>query len=484
MFRRGLAAILVLGAGGAGASAADLDTAPPPEPANISLSPRWEGFTFGAYASGNWSGGQSVSQSWYAPYPSFSSTAPTSFSLGSVGGGVGVQVGYDKQYGQFVYGVMADYGVLADNKTTTGYSGTITWPGVHWHDQPFNGDYSQQLQGLGTARWRLGWAPNNDWLVYGSAGLAIGQTTTSSNLQMANSSYSFNGSRTGAAVGYTIGAGFQYAMGPSWSLGLDGLYYDLGSRDGVATANFITYALPSGAIVPSPQLSYHSDFSGFQLRLTALYQFDGETADAGVFPSSDPNTDVPIAVGIRAGYSTGKTQMTLYNGSGGAQVSRLTYNNADTFTAEPYFNLDIPNWGLYLTGFVGFGQQRNGNLQDEDFPPYISPYSSTNSPLQDGQLEYGVLDVGYNFWQADFYKIGGFLGYTFENDSYNAYDCTQTASNPDVCAGGPAVSGINSNTLTISDQYTWNAARIGISGAVNAARRILRSAATWPGCPM
>src|ERR1700761_844752 len=134
MFRRGLAAILVLGASGAGASAADLDAAPP-EPTNISLSPRWEGFTFGAYASGNWSGGQSVSQSWFAPYPGFSSTAPTNFSLGSVGGGVGVQVGYDKQIGQFVYGIMADYGVLADNKVTSGYSGTITWPGV-WNAQP------------------------------------------------------------------------------------------------------------------------------------------------------------------------------------------------------------------------------------------------------------------------------------------------------------------------------------------------------------
>ncbi len=93
------------------------------------------------------------------------------------------------------------------------------------------------------------------------------------------------------------------------------------------------------------------------------------------------------------------------------------------------------------------------------------PYSSTNSTLSDGQLQYGVLDVGYNWMQTPEYKVGTFIGYTFENDSYNAFGCTQTASNPDICAGGPSMSGVYSNTLALSDQYTWNAARIGVSGS-------------------
>jgi opacity protein-like surface antigen len=458
MLRRGLAAILVLGSGGA-ALAADLDI-PPPAPA-LTLSPRWEGFSFGGYVAGDWSGGQQVTQNWYAPYPLFSSTAPSQLSLGSVGGGIGVQVGYDKQFGQIVTGIMADYGWVGGSKSTNNYSGTITWPGFGWVGQPFNGSYSQQLESLGTARWRIGYAPDNDWLVYADAGAAFGQTSTSSSLNT-NSGFDFSGSRNGPAVGYAVGAGAQYSMGPNWSIGLDGLYYDLGNRDNVAVANFVTYVRSTGVIVPSPQLSSRGDFSGFQLRLTAEYQYDGGTAT--VFPSTDPNTDVPITVAMRAGFSTGKTQMTLDGGSGGGQVSRLTYTDAGSFTAEPYFNMDVPNWGLFVTGFAGFGHQNGGNLQDEDFPPAVATYSSTNSALQDGQLEYGVIDVGYNGFQGENYKVGAFVGYTFEGDSYNAYGCTQNATNPAICTGGPAANGISSNTLTMSDQFTWNAARLGVTG--------------------
>jgi opacity protein-like surface antigen len=462
MLRSGLAAILVLGSGGA-VWAADLDI-PPPETA-ITLTPRWEGMSFGGYVAGDWSSGQSVSQNWFAPYPLFSSTAPNQLSSTAFGGGGGVLIGYDKQYGQMVTGIMADYGWLFGNKATNNYSGTITWPGFGWVGQPFSGSYSQQLESLGTARWRIGYAPNNDWLVYGDAGLAYGQTTTSSSLQT-NTGFNFSGSRTGPAIGYAVGAGVQYAMGPNWSLGLDGLYYDLGDRDNVAVGNFSTYTnTHPPVLVPTPQLSSRGDFSGFQLRLTAEYQYDGAISEATVLPSTDPNTDVPITVAMRAGYSTGKTQMTLYNGNGSAQLSRLTYNDADTFTAEPYFNMDIPNWGIYLTGFVGFGQQRGGNLQDEDFPPLTTPYSSTTSPLQDGQLEYGVIDVGYNGFTGENYKVGAFVGYTFENDNYNAYNCSQTASNLSICPSLPGPNGINANTLTMSDQFTWNAARIGISGS-------------------
>ncbi len=111
-------------------------------------------------------------------------------------------------------------------------------------------------------------------------------------------------------MGYAIGAGAQYSMGSNWSLGLDGLYYNLGNRDTVAVANYVTYS-DTGAIFPSPQVSSRGEFSGFQLRLTALYQYDGAANEAQVFASTDPNTDVPLTVGMRAGYSIGQTQMTI-----------------------------------------------------------------------------------------------------------------------------------------------------------------------------
>ena len=38
--------------------------------------------------------------------------------------------------------------------------------------------------------------------------------------------------------------------------------------------------------------------------------------------------------------------------------------------------------GLFWKGYAGGGLLTQGNLQDEDFPPGITPYSSTNSTLQ------------------------------------------------------------------------------------------------------
>jgi hypothetical protein len=155
--------------------------------------------------------------------------------------------------------------------------------------------------------------------------------------------------------------------------------------------------------------------------------------------------------------------MTLYDSSGSTRLSRLTYKGATNLTAEPYFQMEMPDWNLYVSGFVGIGHQSGGTLQDEDFPPGISPYSSTNSTLQDGSLQYGALDVGYNALASSWYKLGGFVGYTFQEDNYNAFGCTQTATNADVCGADDGLSPAN---LTISDRFNWSAARLGISGSV------------------
>jgi opacity protein-like surface antigen len=326
---------------------------------------------------------------------------------------------------------------------------------------PYGASYDQQLNSLGTFRGRIGYAYDENWLIYATGGLAFGETTTKSNLSLANGA-NFGGSRSGLATGYVLGAGVQYAIGPNWSLGLEGLDYSLGDRDTVAVANFTTYNI-FGQVVPSPQLDTKADFSGFQLRLTANYTFDGQVHEPTYEPSADPNTEVPITVGMREGVSIGQSQMTLFDGSGSTRVSRLTYSGATNLTAEPYFSMAMPDWNMYVSGFVGIGHQSGGNLKDEDFPPTISPYSSTNSALQDGSLQYGLVDVGYNALTTDWYQVGGFIGYTFQDDNYNAFGCTQTASNPGVCTGNDGISGAN---LTISDSFNWNAARVGVSGSV------------------
>jgi opacity protein-like surface antigen len=175
MLRRGLAALIVLGATGASAHAADLDMPPlsTAEPPNFA--PRWEGFSIGAYATALWAPNTIGSQFWW-PAPWLQWDAPGSFSLSSSGAGGGVQVGYDKQFGNFVVGGSADYGMLGGVSSTKSFAGNLTSEYIAFPTGTYTSSFSQSLDSLGTFRGRIGYAPFRDWLVYGTAGLAFGHT--------------------------------------------------------------------------------------------------------------------------------------------------------------------------------------------------------------------------------------------------------------------------------------------------------------------
>src|SRR6185295_20359268 len=102
---------------------------------------------------------------------------------------------------------------------------------------------------------------------------------------------------------------------------------------------------------------------------------------------------VEVEAGIRFWYSSGKNQKTLYDQSGALQISALTWTGETGKSAEAYFNINQS--GVFAKGYFGLGSLGGGNLQDEDFPPVIAPYSSTNSLGKDGRLSYASFDLGY-----------------------------------------------------------------------------------------
>ena len=91
-------------------------------------------------------------------------------------------------------------------------------------------------------------------------------------------------------------------------------------------------------------------------------------------------------------YSSGKTKKTLYDSTGALQISRLTWTGQTGHSAEGYFN--IAQTGVLLKGYFGLGVLAGGNLQDEDFPPVVVPYSSTNSQAKESRLGYASIDLG------------------------------------------------------------------------------------------
>ena len=179
--------------------------------------------------------------------------------------------------------------------------------------------------------------------------------------------------------------------------------------------------------------------------------------------------------GLRYWYSWGKTQKDLYGLSRDELVSRLTYDDLSGHSGEVYGRLDHSN-GLFLKGYAGGGILPDGSLNDEDFPPLTTPYSSTDSRQREGHLAYASIDAGFNLLRRPDFRFGVFGGYHYLEDKVSAYGCQQLAGNPSICGGG----GIPDSILAISQNNRWQSVRVGADADLRLSDRLmLRLDAAW-----
>ncbi len=158
----------------------------------------------------------------------FINLAPASQSLHAKGVLGGVQAGYNWQMGCFVLGIEADF-------SGSGMSGTSTQsPIIQYDGTPFPGDgYLRthlETNWFGTVRPRLGYTVLPNLLIYGTGGLAYGNVSfsgTTNFLPPGNEVY--RGTIDDTKVGWTAGAGAEYALSKKWSVKAEYLFYDLGS---------------------------------------------------------------------------------------------------------------------------------------------------------------------------------------------------------------------------------------------------------------
>jgi outer membrane immunogenic protein len=141
-----------------------------------------------AYLPFNWGG-------WYA---GLNLGAGFSDVSGVVFGG---QIGYNWQFGQWVFGVETDLQYSGQDDTfivgTTAVRNELDW--------------------FGTFRGRVGWAGWDRWLPYFTGGLAYGGRTLEVNGLSADDT----------AIGWAIGVGVDYAITPNWSARLEYLHVSL-----------------------------------------------------------------------------------------------------------------------------------------------------------------------------------------------------------------------------------------------------------------
>lgn len=151
----------------------------------------WTGFYVGinagyAWGSADWSGGAG------------------NFSTDPDGYLVGGTFGYNLQTGNWVWGIEADI-AYADVNSSGDASNCATCN--------FDMDW------FGTVRGRIGYAGWGNWMPYFTGGGAFGGVKTSTAA----------GNSGDTLMGWTLGAGVEYAFAGNWSAKLEYLYVDLGT---------------------------------------------------------------------------------------------------------------------------------------------------------------------------------------------------------------------------------------------------------------
>ncbi len=170
-----------------------------------------------------------------------------------------------------------------------------------------------------------------------------------------------------------------------------------------------------------------------------------------------------VEAGVRYFYSSGKMRFRLGDPFVAGQTnSQLTYANMKSNAGEGFARVDHYS-GLFIKGFVGGGNLFNGRLNDEDFPPAVVPYSNTVSNITEGGLWYSTVDVGFNPWMTDRYKVGFFVGYNHLHEQASGFGCTQIAGNPFICA--PVA--IPASIKVLTETQNWDSIRLGVNAVIN-----------------
>jgi outer membrane immunogenic protein len=226
----------------------------------------WEGFYIGANAGYAWAGNNGGNIEVFDGNGKPYATGPLNYDLSLEGGFAGLQVGFNRRAGNFVFGLEADIQTRVDGGSKTSF------------DPPaiFNFDYTAALDvaWFGTLRGRVGYARDRT-LIYATGGLAFGEVNYSARYLITEPCCSggfANLKSSGVETGYVVGGGLEHAINPNWSLKLEYQYINLGSGKAEAPL-FFANGSPSGEKVKA---NFDTDFHTVRLGLNYRFQREPE----------------------------------------------------------------------------------------------------------------------------------------------------------------------------------------------------------------
>jgi outer membrane immunogenic protein len=142
--------------------------------------------------------------------------APTTLNPAGIEGGM--QAGYNWQFGRALIGIEADANWLGGTANNT-----FTF-------LPTNNTLTDSVsdQFLATGRARLGWVVWDRGLLYATGGVAVANVNFN-DLRTGLTGFAAGNAQTPHLVGWTAGAGFEYAFADRWTVKAEYLHVDLGS---------------------------------------------------------------------------------------------------------------------------------------------------------------------------------------------------------------------------------------------------------------
>lgn len=261
----GVAAAALTVAGPVVAHAADFLTLKEPPPQALFFAPpfTWQGFYVGLNAGGVWGAGSRSTTLYDASFPLLSTYYPDTLGTASSGWLGGGQTGVNWQWGGAVFGVETDIDRTSMNKTYSFTSAPLT---VYAPGDIVNVNASARLDWLGTTRARIGFVATPDYrlMFYGTGGLAYGGGAGYLNVFDNLAGLAWHGAPSSTRIGWTIGAGVEYAITDNVTLKAEYLYYNLGNSNVVTIANLAASVFFPGVYA------------------TAKYDYDGSIVRVGV----------------------------------------------------------------------------------------------------------------------------------------------------------------------------------------------------------
>src|SRR5271166_5854369 len=153
------------------------------------------------------------------------------------------------------------------NKTYSFTSAPLT---VYIPGDIVNVNASARLDWLGTTRARIGFVATPDYrlMFYGTGGLAYGGGAGYLDVFDNLAGLAWHGAPSSTRVGWTLGAGVEYAITDNVTLSAEYLYYNLGSSYFVAAPN-----PPASSFFPGVYATAKYDYDGSILRIGVNFKF-------------------------------------------------------------------------------------------------------------------------------------------------------------------------------------------------------------------